>query len=136
LLTGVLFGWLPALQISRVDLNRTLKEGGKGAAGRGRRKLSRALVMIEVALAVIVLVGAGLLVRSMNKLLQVDPGFRADHLLSLKIELSRSRYQKNEQVRNFYQQLTARIQALPGVQQVGVIDRLPLAPSFAISRFV
>jgi predicted permease len=136
LLTGVLFGALPALQISRIDLNRTLKEGGKGSAGGGRRNLSRALVLIEVGLAVVVLVGAGLLVRSMNKLLQVDPGFRADHLLSLKLELPRSRYQRDEQVRNFYQQLTARLQELPGVQQVGVIDRLPLAPSFAISKFV
>ena len=136
LLTGVLFGALPALQISRIDLNQTLKEGGKGSAGVGRRGLSRTLVMTEVALAVIVLVGAGLLVRSMNKLSQVDPGFRADHLLSLKIELSRSRYQGDEQVRNFYQRLTTRIQELPGVQQVGVIDRLPLAPSLRISKFI
>src|SRR5215510_12378861 len=68
LLTGVLFGALPALQISRIDLNQTLKEGGKGSAGAGRRGLSRTLVMAEVALAVIVLVGAGLLVRSFQKL--------------------------------------------------------------------
>src|SRR5262245_13000651 len=136
LLTGVLFGALPALQISRVDLNQTLKEGGKGSAGAGRRGLSRGLVTAEVALAVIVLVAAGLLIRSMNKLLQVDPGFRADHLLSLKIELPRSRYQIDEQIRNFYQQLTTRIQALPGVEQVGVIDRGPFAPSFRISRFI
>jgi putative ABC transport system permease protein len=136
LLTGVLFGALPAMQISRIDLNRTLKEGGKGSAGAGRRGLSRGLVVAEVALAVIVLVGAGLLVRSMNKLLQVDPGFRADHLLGLKIELPQSRYQRGEQVRDFYQRLTPRIRALPGVEQVGVIDRLPLAPSFRISRFV
>jgi putative ABC transport system permease protein len=136
LLTGVLFGALPALQISRTDLNQTLKEGGKGSAGAGRRNLSRTLVMVEVALAVIVLVGAGLLVRSFQKLLQVDPGFRADHLLSLKIELPRSRYQRGEQVRDFYQRLTQRIQALPGVEEAGVIDRLPLAPSLHISRFV
>src|SRR5499426_3479850 len=136
LLTGVLFGALPALQISRIDLNQTLKEGGKGSAGVGRRNLSSALVTIEVALAVIVLVGAGLLVRSMNKLLQVDPGFRADNLLSLKIELSQSRYQRYEQVRDFYQRLTPRIQALPGVEQAALIDRLPFAPSFHISGFV
>jgi len=136
LLTGVLFSALPALQISRIDLNQTLKEGGKGSAGVGRRGLSRTLVMTEVALAVIVLVGAGLLVRSFQKLLQVDPGFRADHLLSLKIELPQSRYQIDEQIRNFYQQLTQRIQALPGVEQVGVIDRAPFAPSFHISGFI
>ena len=136
LLTGVLFGAMPALQISRIDLNQTLKEGGKGSAGAGRRSLSRALVATEVALAVIVLVGAGLLVRSFQKLLQVDPGFRADHLLSLKIELPQSRYQRDEQIRNFYQQLTPRIQALPGVEQAALIDRLPIAPHFHISRFV
>jgi putative ABC transport system permease protein len=136
LLTGVLFGALPALQISRIDLNPTLKEGGKGSAGVVRRNLSSTLVMIEVALAVIVLVGAGLLVRSMNRLLQVDPGFRADHLLSLKIELSQSRYRRDEQLRDFYQRLTQRIQALPGVEQAALIDRLPFAPSFRISRFV
>lgn len=136
LLTGVLFGALPALQISRIDLNQTLKDGGKGAAGVGRRNLSRALVTAEVALAVIVLVGAGLLVRSFQKLLQVDPGFRADHLLGLKIELSQSRYQSDEQIRNFYQLLGARVQALPGVEQSALIDRFPFAPSFHISKFV
>jgi putative ABC transport system permease protein len=136
LLTGVLFGSLPAMQISRIDLNQTLKEGGKGSVGTGRRNLSRALVTAEVALAVIVLVGTGLLVRSFQKLLQVDPGFRPDHLLSLKIELPRSRYQKQGQISNFYQQLALRVQGLPGVQQVGMIDRLPMAPSFQISRFV
>jgi putative ABC transport system permease protein len=136
LLTGVLFGALPALQISRADLNQTLREGGKGSAGPGRRNLSSALVMAEVALAVIALVGAGLLVRSFQKLLHVDPGFRADHLLSLKIELSQSRYQKYEQIKDFYQRLTSRVQTLPGVEQAALIDRLPFAPSFQISRFV
>jgi putative ABC transport system permease protein len=136
LLTGVLFGALPALQISRVDLNQTLKDGGKSSAGVGRSNLSRALVMTEVALAVIVLVGAGLLVRSFQKLSQVDPGFRADHLLSLKIELPQSRYQRDEQVRSFYQRLMPRIQALPGVEQAALIDRLTFAPSFNLSRFV
>jgi putative ABC transport system permease protein len=135
LLASVLFGALPALQMSRNDLNKSLKEGGLGSASGGRRNLSRVLVVTEVALAVIVLVGAGLLVRSFQKLVQVDPGFRADHLLSMKIELPRSRYQKDERVRNFYQQLTSRIQQLPGVQQVGVIDRLLLTPSLSISRF-
>jgi predicted permease len=136
LLTGVLFGTLPALQISRVDLNRTLKGGGKGSSAAGRRGLSGALVMVEVALSVIVLVGAGLLVRSFQKLVRVDPGFRADHLLSLKIELPRSRYQNEEKVKDFYQQLTSRVRAIPGVERVGAVDWLPFAPSFHISRFV
>jgi len=135
LLTGILFGVLPALQVSRIDLNQALKEGGKSSAGTGQRNLSRTLVVVEVALAVIVLIGAGLLVRSLNRLLQVDPGFRADHLLSLKINLPPSRYQRDEQIASFYEQLMPRIRALPGVEQAAVIDRLPLAPSLAITRF-
>jgi predicted permease len=131
LLTGVLFGVLPALQVSRIDLSRALKEGGKSSAGFGRRNLSRALVVAEVALAVIVLAGAGLLVKSFNRLLQVDPGFRADHLLSLKINLPTSQYQTEEQVSSFYQKLQPLIRALPGVQQVAMINWLPMGPSLA-----
>ncbi|MGH9838153.1 MAG: ADOP family duplicated permease [Blastocatellia bacterium] len=136
LLTGVLFGVLPALQIFRLDLNQVLKEGGTSSAGRGRRKLSRALVVAEVAFAVIVLAGAGLLVRSFQWLMQVEPGFRADHLLSLKINLPQSQYRKNEQVTGFFQQVMPRIRALPGVEQAAVIDRLPFAPSMAVERFI
>jgi putative ABC transport system permease protein len=136
MLTGILFGVLPALQVSGIDLNRALKEGGKGSAGGGRRNLSRTLVVAEVALAVIVLIGAGLLVRSFQKLSQVDPGFRADHLLSLKIELRRSQYQRGEQIISFYKQLMSRVQALPGVQQAASIDRLPMGPSMAVLRFI
>ena len=131
LLTSILFGVLPALQVSRIDLTRALKEGGNSSIGIGRRNLSRTLVAAEVALAVIVLAGAGLLIRSFNRLLQVDPGFRADHLLSLKINLPPSRYQTDELVSSFYQKLLPGIQALPAVQQVAVIDRLPMGPSLA-----
>jgi predicted permease len=131
LLTGLLFGVLPALQVSRIDLSHALKEGGKGSAGVGRRNLSRTLVVAEVALAVIVLAGAGLLIRSFNRLLQVDPGFRADHLLSLKINLPPSQYQTDEQVSSFYQKLQPLIRALPGVQQVAMINWLPMGPSLA-----
>ncbi|HEX4947281.1 MAG TPA: ABC transporter permease [Blastocatellia bacterium] len=134
LFAGLLFGVLPALQLSRLQLNDALKEGGKSATGR--RDLSRVLVVVEVALAVIVLIGAGLLVRSFNKLLQVDPGFRTDHLLSQKIELPVTLFPKEEQWRAFYQQLMPRIEALPGVEAAGLIDRLPFAPALAISKFV
>jgi predicted permease len=135
LLTGLLFGVLPALQVSSIDLSRALKEGGKGSAGFGRRNLSRTLVVAEVALAVIVLIGAGLLVRSFNRLLQVDPGFRADHLLSLKINLPPLHYQTDEQVSSFYQKLLPLIRALPGVQQVAMINWLPMGPSLAADPF-
>jgi putative ABC transport system permease protein len=131
LLTGVFYGLLPALQVSNIDLSRSLKEGGKGSAGAVGRNLNRTLVAAEVALAVIVLAGAGLLVRSFNRLVQVDPGFRADHLLSQKIDLPGFQYQTNEQGDNFFQNLLPRIQAIPGVQQAALIDRLPLGPSLA-----
>jgi putative ABC transport system permease protein len=136
LLAGVLFGVLPALQVSRVNLNQALKEGGKSSAGIGRRKLSGMLVMSEVALAVIVMIGAGLLFRSFQKLLHVDPGFRTDRLLSLKIDLPLPQYQQDEQVRSFYQQLMPRLQALPGLQQAALTDRLPFASSKNFARFV
>jgi predicted permease len=139
LFTGVLFGVLPALRVSNIDLNQALKEGGKTSAGVGQRNLSRTLVVVEVALAVIVLIGAGLLVRSLNRLLQIDPGFRADHLLSLKIDLPLIRYPadelENEQINSFYRQLLPRIQALPGVQRAALIDRLPMGPSMAAEPF-
>jgi predicted permease len=135
LLTGVLFGVLPALQVSRIDLSHALKEGGKSSAGIGRRNLSRMLVAAEVALAVIVLAGAGLLTRSFNRLLQVDPGFRADHLLSLKISLPPSQYQTDEQVNSFHQKLMPLVRALPGVQQVAVINWFPMGPSLAADPF-
>src|SRR5262249_60371987 len=86
-LTGLLFGTLPALQFSRVDLNQMLKEGFNKSTGSRRRNISRLLVAAEVALAVIVLVGAGLLVRSFQRLSRVDPGFHAQQLLTFNIHL-------------------------------------------------
>jgi len=136
LLAGVLFGVLPALQLSRINLNQALKEGGKNSTGAGQRDLSRPLVIVEVALAVIVLIGAGVLVRSFNKLLQVDPGFRTNHLLSLKIELPQTLFPREDDRRNFYRRLMPQIQALPGVEGAGLIDRLTFAPTLAISKFV
>jgi putative ABC transport system permease protein len=136
LLTGALFGVIPALLVSRADLNQVLKDGGKTAIGGMRRNLSQVLVIAEVALAVVVLAGSGLLVRSLQKLLHVDPGFRADRLLSLKIELPLPQYQKDEQIMGFYRRLMPQLLALPGVQQAAVIDRLPFAASLAVSRFV
>jgi putative ABC transport system permease protein len=131
LLTGILYGVLPALQVSNIDLSSSLKEGGKRSAGAVGRNLNRTLVAAEVALAVIVLAGAGLLVRSFNRLLQVDPGFRADHLLSQKIDLPEFQYKTNEHGDSFFRKLLPRIQAIPGVQQAALIDRLPLGPSLA-----
>jgi putative ABC transport system permease protein len=135
LLTGVLFGVLPALQFSRIDLNQVLKEGAKSSAGVGRRNLSRALVAAEVALAVVVLVGAGLLVRSFQRLLRVDPGFGADHMLGLQIKLPPTRYSNSQQINEFYQRLMPQLRSLSGIEQAAIIDRLPFAPSLAVDPF-
>ena len=134
-LTGLLFGTLPALQFSRVDLNQMLKEGFNKSTGSRRRNISRLLVAAEVALAVIVLVSAGLLVRSFQRLSGVDPGFHAQQLLSLKIDLPSVRYSKSEQIDSFYQRLIPRLQTLPGVEGVAIIDRLPFGPSLAVDPF-
>ena len=135
MLTGALFGLIPAFQLSRLNLNQTLKDGGKATAGGARRRASRALVIAEVALTTMALVGAGLLLRSFQRLAQVDPGFRADHLLSAQITLPSAKYQNYEQVKSFHRRLLPLIAALPGVEGVATIDNFPLTASNAKTRF-
>jgi putative ABC transport system permease protein len=124
LLTGLLFGLLPALQLSRPDLNVSLKEGGRSSGPRGRG-LRSALMVSEVALAIVLLVGAGLLIRSFAKLLNVDPGYRAENLLTARISLP-PRYRDNSQRVEFYERLLQRLTALPGVAAAGATSHLPL----------
>jgi putative ABC transport system permease protein len=132
---GILFGIIPGLQLSRLDLNQALKESGKSSAGRSRRRATRTLVIAEVALAMVTLIGAGLLVRSFQQLLQVDPGFRSDHLLSAQLMLPATKYQQYSQVKDFHQRLLTNIASLAGVDQVATIDNFPLASSNAKTRF-
>jgi putative ABC transport system permease protein len=124
LVTGLLFGFLPALRFSRTDLNVSLKEGGRGGGIHGRG-LRSALMVSEVALAIVLLVGAGLLIRSFAKLLDVDPGYRAENLLTARIALP-PRYSDNSQRAQFYERILQRIAALPGVTAVGATSHLPL----------
>src|SRR5262249_34594600 len=106
LLTAALFGLFPALRASRPDLNETLKEGGRGSGSAAGRQLVRsALVIIEMALSVALLIGAGLLLRSFSKLQDIKLGFEPDHLLTLRINLPRSRYRENPECWNFYSRL-------------------------------
>ncbi len=121
---GVLFGLLPALQSSRSRPNESLKEGERGStANRGRTR--SALVIVEVGLSLVLLVGAGLLVKSFARLMEVNVGFDPDHLLTFSLGLPSS----TDPVRQlaFYQQVVQRLQALPGVQAVGAVSRLPLS---------
>jgi len=124
LVCGVVFGLIPALQSSRSHPNESLKEGERGSTGNPGRTRS-ALVIAEVGLSLVLLVGAGLLVKSFARLMEVNAGFDPDHLLTFNLALPSSA----DRVRQlaFYQQVVQRLQALPGVQAVGAVSRLPLA---------
>ena len=111
--TGLLFGLVPALQISRADLHGTLKEGGRASTGGARKNVRSALVVLEMALALVVLIGAGLLIKSFSRVQNVSPGFRADHLISMQLSLPDQGYREAPQRVAFFQQLLERIRALP-----------------------
>lgn len=127
LATGIIFGLAPALIASRPDLNEALKEGGRsGTAGASRGRMRGALVVGEVALALVVLVGAGLLVRSFVRLHAVDPGFQPANLLTMRLFLTDAKYAASQPRLSFLKELTARLESLPGVQGVGISDDLPI----------
>ena len=130
LLTGILFGLIPALRISNITLNEALKEGGR-STGSQHENLRQALAISEIAVALVLLAGAGLLLRSFGKLLAVDPGFRSDHLLTMDIGLPSSKYPLgSEKPLAFYRELLARIKELPGVESAGAVSTLPLGANF------
>ena len=124
--TGLLFGLLPALQAARSSVVPTLKEGGRSATATGRG-LRRGLVALEVALAVILLVGAGLMIRSFIKLQQVDLGFAPDHVLSARLALYGERYRQPAAVVDFYRQVLERLNASPGVEGAAAIGTVFLS---------
>jgi predicted permease len=126
LLTGLIFGLVPALQSSRLDLNEVLKEGGRNtAAGLGQR-LRSAMVITEIALAVVLLIGGGLMMKSLFRLLQTNVGFRTENLLTMTVILPATKYTEDNQQINFNDQLRERIQSLPGVSGSGTVNILPL----------
>ena len=128
LATGVLFGLAPALNVSKPDLAQTLKEGGRSSSAAGRHgRLRDSLVVSEVALAMVLLVGAGLLIKSFMRLQQVDPGFRSESVLTIELSLPQARYSKPQQRATFYEQLLERIAGLPGVRAAGACTQLSLS---------
>ena len=127
LLTGVIFGLVPALYSSKVDLNESLKEGGRGGTeGASRGRLRGLLVVGEFALALVLLAGAGLLVKSFTRVLEESPGFDSRGVLTMRLVLSQSKYNGYDQHRAFYSNLFTRLRQLPGVEAVGANNLLPL----------
>jgi len=137
LLTGVLFGLLPALRFSRPDLNDALKEGGRSSgANLGRSRLRSALVVAQVALAIVLLTGAGLMVRSFVNYLRVDPGFDPKNLLTLEYRVPRNKYPEPKQQQQFHEQVVARVSALPGVESAATVMSVPHGAGIGESGFV
>ena len=125
--TGVLFGLAPAWQTLKTDLHTTLKEGGRGAiADSGQRRLSSLLVIAETAMAMILLIGAGLLLRSFAHVIDVKPGFATDNVLTMQVGFANQAYQEPQKRIAFLQQLETNLSGTPGVTSVGFVTRLPL----------
>jgi putative ABC transport system permease protein len=126
MLTGVLFGLAPALQASKPDPGNTLKQDGRGLTHAGRNRMRSALIVSEVALSLMLLVGAGLLLNSFWRLLRTDAGFDPRGVLALDIPLSRTKYTTDEQRAAAFEQLIGRMKTLPGVRDVSVTSNVPL----------
>jgi putative ABC transport system permease protein len=128
LVTGVLFGLAPALRTMRLNLSESLKEGGRTPSEGAQRNRTRSvLVVLESAVAVVLLIGAGLLVRSLIQLQNTNPGFDAHNVLTMNVQLPREKYATPDKAANFFEQLESRVGGLPGVENVGLISELPLS---------
>jgi len=127
LLTGMIFGLVPAWSASKIDLTTSLKEGAHGTTDSGlRHRLRSALVVAEIALALMLLVGAGLLMKSFWRLRQVDPGFDPNNVLTLRLSLNGFKYQEKEQWADWFGRLQERLQTIPGVRSASVVMPVPL----------
>ena len=124
--SSLLFGMAPALQVSRIDLNSVLKDGGRGSTGLRRGSLRNLLVIGEVALSLMLLVGSGLLLESFARLRGIDPGFRAGHVLTARVDAPVTRYGDFTKRTTFFARVLERVRALPGVESAGFTSALPL----------
>ncbi|HEX8813413.1 MAG TPA: ABC transporter permease, partial [Terracidiphilus sp.] len=126
-LAGILFGIVPAVQLARVDLNAALREEGRGSsAGRGRARMKDALVVGQVALSLMLLIGAGLLIRSFVRLMQVETGFDPENVLTMNVSLSTQRYGDAAKQTVFFDDVLQRVRTLPGVKSAAVSAALPM----------
>ena len=127
LVTGLLFGLAPAFRTTKVNLSDSLKDGARGSEGVMRNRTRSLLVIFESAVAVVLLIGAGLLVRSLIELQKVDPGFDSNNVLTLRLDLPHKKYGDEGKAANFWEQLETHVASLPGVQSVGLVTELPLS---------
>jgi putative ABC transport system permease protein len=135
-ITGLLFGIVPALRTTKLDLRETLNEGSRGStSGPGQHRLRGVLVATEIAFAMLLLIGSGLLLRSFSRLQEVSPGFRSDHLLVADLPLSQNAYVKPEQRFQFFDRVVDRARTLPGVRSVGAASFLPVSGGGGLITF-
>ncbi|MFL6212369.1 MAG: ABC transporter permease [Blastocatellia bacterium] len=127
LVTGIIFGFAPAWQVSRVDVQESLKDNARGSTG-ARASVRSLFVVAEITLSLVLLVGAGLLLRSFLQLQSVNTGFNAEQVLTLQLSPSGTNFKEDAQYAAYYQQVEERLRAIPGVQEVGIINTLPLVP--------
>jgi predicted permease len=125
-LTGLIFGLAPALQSSKLDLNEALKEGGRQTSAGAGHRLRSAMVVSEIALAVVLLIGAGLMMKSLLRLLQTNIGFQTENLLTMTVILPPAKYTEDNQQINFNDRLRERVRSLPGVAGAGTVNILPV----------
>jgi putative ABC transport system permease protein len=133
--TGILFGLAPAIQASKPDLNETLKDG-VGRAGVGRHRLRAALVVAEISMSLVLLTGAGLLIKNFLTILKINPGINTDNVLTMGITLPPAKYENDARRRAFYDELMRRARSLPGVESAALINNLPLGQSDSSSIFL
>ncbi len=133
ILTGLVFGLAPAVQASKPDLNETLKEGSRGSTGGiNRQRIRSLLVVSEVALTVLLLIGAGLMLKSFYAIQKVNPGFNPENTLTMMVNLPAYKYTDDHQIRAFYEQTLKRIEVLPGVESASAVTGLPLTTNLII----
>jgi putative ABC transport system permease protein len=130
LLTGFLFGLAPALHAYRLGLNKGMREGLRSSASPTSRRMNSALVAAQFALCLVLLIGAGLLLKSFQRLISVNPGFQPENVLSMRLALTAGKYPDDEKAVRFYESLLERVRSVPGVRKAGIVTYLPFGDSF------